>query len=339
MSGSLLVNMAIVRPIMIAAVDAGARMEDICHGAGIDPALVNDPQATVTLALRCRILEECERLANDPFLGLRAGQSASPMILGIAGHLMETSANMGEVFDNLARFSATFSQQISFETRRDGDRFIFQAIPTPIWEDFSPTTIRTPVDMIFSAAIFLFKLLNGRQVRPLAAHYRYPRPADASVHEQHLRVAPLWNQKHNMLVMHGSDMELPVIGHNPELNLHFQRLLEERLQAMEQGSNTAAEVRRIILRHFRFSLPDLMEVAGHMHITPRTLQRRLAQEGNSFQSIVDAVKRDLSLGMLANKRLSVSEVGYKLGYGEPAAFQRAFKRWTGSTPASYRTSN
>jgi len=339
MSGSLLVNMAIVRPIIIAAIDSGARMEDICLGAGIDPALVNDPQATVTLAQRCRILEECERLANDPFLGLRAGQCTSPMILGIAGHLMETSANMGEVFDNLARFSATFSQQISFETQREGDRYFFRAIPTPMWEDFSPGTIRTPVDLIFSAAIFLFKLLNGRQVRPLAAHYRYPRPADTTVHEQHLRVAPLWRQEQNMLVMHGSDMELPVIGHNPELNLHFQRLLEERLQGMEQGNSTSTEVRRIILRHFRFSLPDLVEVAGHMHVTPRTLQRRLALEGSSFQSIVDAVKRDLSLGMLANMSLSVSEVGYKLGYGEPAAFQRAFKRWTGSTPANYRSNN
>ena len=338
MSEQLPVNLTLVRPIIMAAVDRGASLSGIFADAGVDEALMNDTQATVTLAQRWALLRSCERRTGDPFLGLRAGNGVSPMILGIAGHLMETSADMATAFENLARFSATFSKQISFVTERSGDTFRFIAIPIPLWEERSPETVRAPIDLIFSAALFLFKLLNGRHVKPILAHYRCPRPGDGAEHQQHLRVKPLWEQEHNMLVFRAEDMALPVIGHDPQINQHFEMLLQQRLASMGSEAGVGAEVRRVILRHFRYALPTLPEVATHLHMTPRTLQRKLARAGTTFQRIADEVKRELSKGMLANERLTVAEVAYKLGYAEPAAFQRAFKQWTGTTPLTYRSS-
>jgi AraC-like DNA-binding protein len=336
MSAPPLVNMAIVRPVIMAAVDAGASLQDILVHSGLEPVLMTDPQARITLEQRYRILETCERLTGDIHLGLVAGQSASPMILGMAGHLMETSSTMREAMAGLVRFSVTFSSQIGFSAEEQDGRFSLNIEVTPVWEETSPGTVRVPVDLIVSSAVFLFKLLSGRQVKPLDVNYRYPSPGNTSTFTQVLRVAPNWQRPRNQVIFSSSDMDLPVIGHNPDLNLHFQRILEKQLAHVQGEAGFAQEVYRVILQHYRFLLPRAQEVAAHLHMTPRTLQRKLAAEGTTFQQVADRVRRELSFGMLANQRLTVAEVAYKLGYSEPAAFQRAFKQWTGSTPKRYR---
>ncbi|MCW5898683.1 MAG: AraC family transcriptional regulator [Flavobacteriales bacterium] len=336
MEQTLWVNMTIVRPIIMAAVDAGATLAEICAAAGIDPALVSDPQARVTLEQRYAILAACERSSGEPHLGLIAGQSASPMILGLAGHLMETSATMRDALHGMVAFASTFSQQISFRIEEDHGRFALVIEPTPLWEESSPGTVAMPVDLIMSSAVFLFKLLGGRHIRPLVAEFRREPPKDQDRFEETLRVRPTWRASRDRIVVSSADADLPVIGHNPELNLHFQRMLETQLAGIAQERGVRDEVRRVILQHFKFLLPSLTEVAKLLHVTPRTLQRKLAAEGTSFQRVADEVRHDLSKGMLANQRLTVSEVAYKLGYAEPAAFQRAFKQWTGLTPKNYR---
>jgi AraC-like DNA-binding protein len=339
MSGTPLVNMTIVRPIIMAAVDAGASLPELCREAGIDAALINDRQAQITLEQRYRILTACEKLTGEPHLGLIAGQTISPMILGLAGHLMETSPTMRDAMLGLVRFSATFSSQITFtwEDAVESTSLIVEA--TPIWEENSPETVRVPVDLIMSSSIFLFKLLGGRMIKPLAVRYRYPSPKDTLMFQHMLRVAPEWKCARNEISFRKSDLDLPVVGHNPELNQHFQQMLEKKLADVTNDQSIADAVYRVILTHYRFMLPGLPEVAAHLNMTARTLQRKLSAEGTSFQRVSDRVRRELSIGLLANQRITVAEVAYKMGYSEPAAFQRAFKQWTGSTPMGYRVAH
>ncbi|MBK6533536.1 MAG: helix-turn-helix transcriptional regulator [Deltaproteobacteria bacterium] len=80
----------------------------------------------------------------------------------------------------------------------------------------------------------------------------------------------------------------------------------------------------------------LKRVAAQLRMSERSLQRRLADEGESFDAIVDALRRDLALRYLADPKIAVAEVAYLLGYSEPSPFHRAFKRWTGRTPAEAR---
>jgi len=77
-------------------------------------------------------------------------------------------------------------------------------------------------------------------------------------------------------------------------------------------------------------------VARHLAIAPRTLQRRLAAKGVSYQQVVDDVRRDAAERLLADPSLAVSQIGYLLGFSEPSAFHRAFKRWHDVTPQEYR---
>lgn len=84
-------------------------------------------------------------------------------------------------------------------------------------------------------------------------------------------------------------------------------------------------------------LPDFISVAAELCVSPQTLRRKLQAENTSYQNIKDSLRRDIAIDKLVNEHLSVAEIGQLLGFVEPASFTRAFKQWTGVSPAEYRT--
>ena len=82
--------------------------------------------------------------------------------------------------------------------------------------------------------------------------------------------------------------------------------------------------------------PDLEAVARHLHVSPQTLRRHLREEGTSFQALKDELRRDIAIYHLGRADLSLQAIAEQLGFSEPSAFHRAFKKWTGLTPGAYR---
>jgi len=100
----------------------------------------------------------------------------------------------------------------------------------------------------------------------------------------------------------------------------------------------AAQVRAAVASRIGGALPDVSQIARQLAMGARTLQRRLAAEGASYKDVVDHARRDAAQRLLADRSLAVAEVGYLLGFSEPSAFHRAFRRWCGVTPLEYRKS-
>ena len=132
---------------------------------------------------------------------------------------------------------------------------------------------------------------------------------------------------------------LPLRRRDPGL----RRVLEGHAASIAQRQSRSPQsivdaVRGVVVTRLSRGLPDVEAVARHLAIAPRTLQRRLAAEGVSYQQVVDDVRRDAAGRLLADPSLAVSQIGYLLGFSEPSAFHRAFKRWHDVTPQEYRQS-
>jgi AraC-like DNA-binding protein len=132
---------------------------------------------------------------------------------------------------------------------------------------------------------------------------------------------------------------LPLRRRDPGL----RRVLEGHAASVTQRQSRSAEsivetVRGVVVTRLARGVPDLDAVARHLAMAPRTLQRRLAAEGVSYQQVVDDVRRDAAERLLADPSLAVSQIGYLVGFSEPSAFHRAFKRWHFVTPQEYRQS-
>jgi len=136
----------------------------------------------------------------------------------------------------------------------------------------------------------------------------------------------------NGVTMPRSTWELPLRRGDPQL----QRVLEKQAPSTDSAATVAVDVRRVVGARLRDGGPDIGDVARHLGVSARTLQRRLAEAGQSFNQIVEATRRETAETWLAGSHLAIGEIGYLLGYSDVAAFHRAFKRWTGLTPLSFR---
>jgi AraC-like DNA-binding protein len=108
------------------------------------------------------------------------------------------------------------------------------------------------------------------------------------------------------------------------------------LDELPPADTFAGRVRRVLLEELRLGAPSLARLAARMRMSERTLQRNLGREGASMQALLDEVRHQLSLRHLAESKESIAEISFLLGFAEVRACHRAFKRWTGLTPAAYR---
>jgi AraC-like DNA-binding protein len=117
----------------------------------------------------------------------------------------------------------------------------------------------------------------------------------------------------------------------------MKQYLERVLAEIPQEDGMLVSVRRAVAEAMREGDPNLTRVAKKMAMSPRTLQRQLKEQGMEFKQLVDDTRRRFALSYLRDRRHTLTEIAFLLGYSEASAFNRAFKRWTGSTPLAYRS--
>ncbi len=113
------------------------------------------------------------------------------------------------------------------------------------------------------------------------------------------------------------------------VSIHFQT-------KFQNADTMTLRIRELLKEHVATEMPTLKEVAGQLYLTPKTLHRRLAYEGNSYQKIKDDLRRDMAIHLLGEQQLTIIDVAEQIGFSDTCTFHRAFKKWTGVTPGLYR---
>lgn len=131
-------------------------------------------------------------------------------------------------------------------------------------------------------------------------------------------------------------LDTPHIAPDAGLVSLAERHLERRSGELPPAETFAARARRVLLEELELGEPTLARLAARLRMSERTVQRRLGDEGTSMQALLDDVRCEISLRQLAETTRTIAEIAYAVGFAEVRAFHRAFKRWTGSTPAAYR---
>ncbi|MFD3374046.1 MULTISPECIES: AraC family transcriptional regulator [unclassified Streptomyces] len=138
------------------------------------------------------------------------------------------------------------------------------------------------------------------------------------------------------LVFDRALLDRPVLQDEAGLHDFLRRAPGDVLARLDYGSTAAAQVRRLLGQSLPDRMPDPQDVAARLAVSAQSLRRRLAAEGTSFQQIRDQLRRDAAIAALATGAVSIKDISQQLGFSEPSAFHRAFKRWTGSAPRSYQ---
>ena len=178
--------------------------------------------------------------------------------------------------------------------------------------------------------------LIRRRITLTRVELSYPAPEHALEYDLLYGAPCSFRAPRTALVFDRAVLARPVLQDEAGLRAFLRRAPGDVLARLDYGSTAAAQVRRLLGRSLPDAMPDPRDVAARLALSTQTLRRRLAAEGTSFQQIRDQLRRDVAIAALVAGRVSIEDLSRQLGFSEPSAFHRAFKRWTGSAPRSYR---
>jgi AraC-like DNA-binding protein len=298
-----------------------------------DPAKF-DPDARIPASLALQLLEGAVQLTGDPDLGLKAARFASQGNYDLLEYTMVSATTVREASEVLRRFVQLMNSALDYSLEIHGDLAI------------SRLASRVPIPR--AAADFQLAALHGASQRWLPAPpnaygevwFSYPEPADTREHARSFPNVKLrFGAPFDAIVYDRKYLDLPMPQADPKLHALLRRQLEQAVAELPPAQELRRQVRRLILAELNGGNPSADHIAERLQISRRTLTRRLLQQGTSFKGLLEEVRRELAERALISEEVAIGEIAERLGFAEPAAFHRAFKRWTGMTPADYRERN
>jgi AraC-like DNA-binding protein len=315
--------------------ERGVAAPDLLAGTGISPADLHDPDAVVTawdeVVLARRLLA---RLPDDVGVGVDVGRQFTLTHLGLFGFAVMSCGTLRELITIGMRYFALTMLHIDVALFEGADDCMLE-----LNADHLPADVRR---------FFVERDLAGiiatttGFVLPVVAMYADQVSAEVAIDEDVLRplleLIPFGNvafgRAHNRLHFPRAMLDEPLPQADPHTLEICMAQCDVLMQRSEQRRGITAVVRTKLFRDSG-AFPTLPEVAAELDMHPRTLRRRLAEEGTSFRSLLSEARSALAVDLLCNVGLTVEEVSKRLGYTDPSTFSHAFKRWHGTAPSVY----
>jgi AraC-like DNA-binding protein len=297
--------------------DRGLDVSDLL--ALVPPA---DPNARIPASSLTTLLEIASRRLGDPNLGLHAGERADVGRLGLFGLLQQTAPTPRALAPVLRRFSRLLHDASVFDLRERGDQAVF----TYRCEDAD----RHSVELVVAALVAC-----TRRIWPScplqAVFFAHAAPSSSDAHAAFFRVPVHFDAAWSGYAFRAEDLDELGVSADPDLHA----TLVEHAERVLDSIDFVAAVRHAVGRGLILGHSGAPWIAAELSISSRTLHRRLQEKHARFSAIVDDERsRRARTQLSANER--VAEVAQKLGFASPGAFRKAFKRWTGQTPAEFK---
>ncbi len=261
---------------------------------------------------------------------LRLARGIAPRHFGVVGFAALACGTLAEALQRLERHH-----------RSVYDVNLAQLSPTPMglcieWgvERGRPGALVD--ETALAALVQLTRELTGRPLRALAVDFVNPRPADLRPYEDFFGGPVRFGQASTRLLLSARDLALPLRGADAALLALLDAQAEQLLQQVATVSGPLAVWRQALVGLIRSGRTSLADLALSQQMSPRSLQRRLTEQGQSFQGLLGQTRRQLAEAYLRDPDVELAEVALLLGYSEQSAFTRAFRHWTGQAPLQWR---
>jgi AraC-like DNA-binding protein len=316
-----------VRLVEMHGIDAQALVRE----AGIDPATLRDPSARISSSAGDAVVARAAALIPDPAFALRAARCWHPSNLGALGHAWLASSTLRTGLQRLERYNRVLGEkaQIRVTDARDGLRFTYDH------RRRDPVLRAIGTDFTLSLVLDMCRMNYGASLRPVDVRLSRPRPANIEPY-RHFYGCPIHFEAGEdcfLLTRHVADE--PLSTANRQLAGTLDNILAAQLAALTKD-NIPARCKSSVLEQLTSGELSEDDMARQLHMSRRTLQRKLAESSTTYQKLVDDTRRDLALRYLEDAGKSITDVTFLLGFSGQSAFTRAFRRWTGMSPTTYR---
>lgn len=299
--------------------------------AGIDSALLDDPNHRCPVTSTTRLWRLAVEVTGDPCFGLWASRFISPTAFHAVGFAVLASRTLREAFERLVRYSRLVSDVAEIQLRRVGELEQVRFVPLK----GQPRPADEAVDAALCLLVRTARMLSGGKVSPVAVRLERSEPSPSEPFRKVFRAPVQFGQRDTVLEFAASDLDERLPTGNAELVRQNDELAARYLARREQ-EHVSNRLRRWLIEQLAGAEPTEEAAARALGMSLRNLQRRLQEEGTTYREALSGMRERMARAYLEELRTSITEIAFLLGFSDSNSFSRAFRRWTGQSPRAYR---
>lgn len=302
--------------------------------AGLRSEDLRDPDALVEYESLLRLWDVMLARFPGRALGLDYASYLTPRSLGVLGYACSHCRDLGGAIELYARYCRLADPRLVVSIERGEGQARVALAHEPRVE-----AMAEPIEMMIAALAYTARRMNPGMPPPDEVCFRHPQRHPLPRYEQVFEAPVRFEAGFTGVVFPQASLALPILGADLFMGKYLQQqveVLDRTLRPPTAGQPLDTRVREAIDQGLPAGATDQAAVARALGLSSRTLQRGLQALGTSFSEQLDTVRRARALQLLRDPELSVREIAFMLGYADPRAFYRSFRRWTGHTPAEHR---
>lgn len=310
---------------------AGLLRADLLKATSLTESQLNDSRLLIDVQRYEDLYRYASNTLNDDVLGFKHGQVFEPDRWGVLGYIALTSKNIASAMEAQYRFQSLSGNMGAPIQTSHGMVTTLQWVPA---YNCSYHFAEQVITGLVSLSRFL---TNDEKYAPSTVFFTHKCKSNKHIYEEYFQCAVKFESQFNGMVVDNNALEANLTKSDVELN----KVLYQHAQAMlahQTFSSPMEVIKDYVIKTLPSHVPDIEEVSQYLNLSVRSTQRKLQEHGTSFSQVLDAIRKELALTYLRQTHNSALYVSERLGFSEQSAFQRAFKRWTGTTPRRYRLS-
>ena len=302
----------------------------VLRSAGLPQVYSKEPRVLLKTEELFALWRAIGEVSGNPAIGLQLGTETKTERFHPIGLVALSSENFGAAINQMARYKQlTCPEEIHQQVDDEEWSIRFRWL---LAEEHEPPVL---IECAFAWLLSIARHGTGTRLSPLRVEFMQPRP-HVKVIERHFGCLVVCGTPHNAIVFRAADAQRPFVTRNAELLGMLAPQFEEELKRENGDENFVERVRIAIQQKLTGQRPTIEDIANTLHISSRTIQRRLQDEGSNFQRVLEDARHQLARQYLNNSVLELNEAAYLLGYNDANSFVRAFRTWEGVPPARWR---
>ena len=324
--------LAAKRAVEQRGVDANALLREV----GLDLSTLSGPMARYPARLGLAFWQKALEATGEELLGVDVALQFLPLNFTALGYALMASENLAQMYLRLARYAhvVTDAADVRFNLGT-GSGCLTVTGDQALLGTARPATVWSIYDYAMLTLVRGSRMLYGRDFAPLELRLQRQRPTDHLRFERVLRCTPVYGCEDNALLVDHATLHKPLSFANQEVVKASEEAMD-RYRSHWPDRSLPDQLAALLKDMLPSGEPRQEDVAQRLAMTLRTLQRRLAELGTGYRDVLNQTRHQLALDHLRNDQCSVGDISFLLGFSEVSAFTRAFKRWTGTSPSTWR---
>ncbi len=302
-------------------------------GFGLNADMLEEPSRRIPIEIYQSMLQQAAELAQDASAALHIGECIKPGQYGVLGYSVMSCKTAQQAFDRHMRYENLVSDRSISTYHFENDHVRLS------WDTGDLPVDRAMAEENIASWITFTRWVTGQSLSPSVIKFTHSEPEDLTEYRRIFGCELLFSQTMVEVIFPSSYMDMPIIQHDPVMREMMDAYADRLLNELSQCDVFIAQIRKLMIEAMTEGDLSLDVIAAQVALTPRTLQRRLSEQDESFKGLLDKVRKELALTYINQPFIDLAELAYLLGFSDQTAFQRAFKKWTGSSPGKYRKEN